>query len=112
MQTEANRLFETVAVICASPSVHQFRIGVTATPSRRRYMYRVAVALLYPHFVILGPALRKVDCVDLERELQKRAKKDPTTYSKYDPTVRDLPHTRSVGGSGLHDDYFIYIAWR
>jgi hypothetical protein len=112
LRAEAERLFPTVSAICSSPSVHQFRIGITATPKRRRYMYRVATKLRYPHFVILGPAMGKDDCVSLERLLQDLAKRTAFTYSKYDHAVRDRPHSPSVGGSALHDEYFIYMAWR
>lgn len=109
---EAERVFSTVHAIAGSPQVHRFRIGITATPERRRYMYRVAEALRYHHFVILAPSMKRANCLDLERELQARAKADPFTYSKYDRAVRDRSHSRSVGGSDQHLDYFVYMSWR
>lgn len=112
VQQEADRVFSTVHAIAGSPQVHQFRIGITATPERRRYMYRVAEALRYPHFVILGPSMKRASCLNLERELQARAKADALTYAKYDSSVRDRSHSRSVGGSDHYEDYFVYMSWR
>lgn len=75
-------------------------------------MYRTARKLQYAHFVILGPAIGRRECLDLEGMLQDRAKDNPVTYAKYDPSVRDRAHSRSSGGSELHDHYFIYMTWR
>lgn len=75
-------------------------------------MYSVAVAVQYPHFVILCPPVSKARAITLEREIQRAVKAHPETYEKYAAVVRDQGYRGSVGGSAAHDNYFVYMAWK
>jgi hypothetical protein len=111
-----DELVATVNAICASPEVEQYCIGLTATPLNRQRMYRRAIALMYPHFVILATDLTKEQALEMEAELQAAVKSSKTArlYRKYDPERRDAAHRASVGGSKNYtsNDYSVYMSWR
>jgi len=115
-QLRKAELLETIAVICRSPDVHQYRIGITAEPSVRRRSYEKAVKLKYTHFVIIASELTWPEACEIEEALQTGACGTRTSraYRKYDPTVRDNEYVCSKGGSErfIGRDYSVYMTWK
>jgi len=115
-QLRKAELLKTVAVVCASPDVHQYRIGITAEPSIRRRSYEKAVKLKYPHFVIIATELTHEEACEVEEALQTGACEVRTsrTYRKYDSAVRDNEYVCSKGGSDRFTgrDYSVYMTWK
>jgi hypothetical protein len=108
-------LLDTIEAICRSPSLTEYIIGITARPSERRRAYRDAVALRYPHFVILATNLTRDQAWDLERDLQEAIRSVPICYRKYHPDRRNSTHRRSAGGSEQYaqgNAYSVYVSWR
>ena len=115
-QLRKSELLRTIAVVCASPEVHQYRIGITAEPVIRRRSYEKAVKLQYAHFVIIAAELTLEEAFEIEEALQTGTCEDHTsqTYQKYDPTVRDNGYARSSGGSDRFNgrEYSVYMTWK
>ena len=109
-------LLQTIEVICASPHIHQYRIGITANPSVRRRDYAKAIKLKYTHFVIIASDLTKGEACELEEALQIGTceRRTSRTYRKDDPTVRDDVYRCSAGGSDRYGgrEYCVYMTWK
>ncbi len=95
----------TLAAICKSPSVHEFVIGITDAPSRRRSSYQ---RWGYPHFAVLATGFKRGAACSLEDWLQGKFAKHP----KYHPDKKGKPHR--VGASVKDPDAknnVLYVAW-
>lgn len=115
LEARFDYVLPTVAAICQSSAVKEYVVGVTAQPGARRRAYRDAVALLYPHFVLLVTGLLSGTALALERELQIAIRTDPACYRKCHRDRRDAAHRASLGGSERYRGeraYSLYMAWR
>jgi len=113
--TKYEYLLDTVEAICASPKVKEFIIGITAQPESRRRAYRDAIALQYPHFVVLKGGFKHDNAWNLEQDLQAEVSARNYGRAKYSPERLGKPHKRSSGGSDRHTEdqiYSVYLTWR